>query len=388
MKKRLYLIAYAWLILAPATSWGQVEGFEESFTGQGVYQSVGTNYDGLDNVAWTMNAAGELTAEGYAFNLDGTESPITLQERISRQVYGQGSFWQEIEFKDLALGDQSGQFGAASSLSLSHLLGVGGPENRVQIGLSDPDEAGVWRLVLATVEGGEVARQEIMVPKGGEYVQLALQYNHVSSVVGGYYDPNTRDELPPIKLELPLAIDMSPESETRLTMSTSGLTNSGIVHSWRLTPILPLTGDFSGNGALDVADIDELSVQVRGATNDARFDLNANSLVDSADIAVWVHDLKKTYFGDANLDGQFDSQDLTLVFQAGHYEDAIGGNSGWASGDWDADAEFTSSDLVTAFQDGGYEKGPRPAVSAVPEPRGLVLLVMGLCGLLRLRTAR
>lgn len=388
MKKRFYLITYAWLLFAPAKSWSQVEGFEESFSGQGDYQSVGTVYEGLDNPGWSVYGNGEITEAGYAFNLEGTESPMnTVQETIIRQVYGQGSFLHEIVLKDLALGDGGeNAFNAGTTISLRHVLATGEPNRRFGISLFDPQEPGVWQLQLST--GIDGARQTVMVPKAAEYSRIALRYDHDTSLIAGYYDFDMLDELPPVELEVPLVSDLTSESETRLDISAALLDTSGVLHSWSLTPFSNMTGDFSGNGALDVTDIDELSVQVRGATNDARFDLNGNSLVDNADLAVWVHDLKKTYFGDADLDGQFNSQDLTLVFQAGRYEDAIQGNSGWASGDWNADAEFTSSDLVIAFQDGGYEKGLRPAVSAVPESNGLVLLVMGVCGLLRLRAAR
>jgi hypothetical protein len=31
--------------------------------------------------------------------------------------------------------------------------------------------------------------------------------------------------------------------------------------------------------------------------------------------------------------------------------------------------------VVTAFQDGGYEKGPLAAVSVVPKPGGIVLVI-------------
>lgn len=73
---------------------------------------------------------------------------------------------------------------------------------------------------------------------------------------------------------------------------------------------------------------------------DAVADLSIDGKVDHTDLGLWIHDHRKSYFGDANLDGQFDSQDLTLVFQAGEYEDLVDGNSGWADGDWNADGEF------------------------------------------------
>ncbi|MEZ6117619.1 MAG: hypothetical protein R3C28_13735, partial [Pirellulaceae bacterium] len=75
-----------------------------------------------------------------------------------------------------------------------------------------------------------------------------------------------------------------------------------------------------------------------------------------------------TYIGDSNLDGEFTTSDLVLVFVAGEYEDSIDGNSTWASGDWNGDGDFTTSDLAFAFQLGGYEQGPRAAVTAIPEP--------------------
>jgi hypothetical protein len=89
-------------------------------------------------------------------------------------------------------------------------------------------------------------------------------------------------------------------------------------------------------------------------------------------------DKLKTYVGDANLDGVFDSSDFVQVFAAGLYEDGGDAKATWASGDWNADARFDSRDLVAAFQRGGYERGPRAAVAAVPEPAGLVMLLTGL----------
>ena len=66
-----------------------------------------------------------------------------------------------------------------------------------------------------------------------------------------------------------------------------------------------------------------------------------------------------TYYGDSNLDGAFNSGDITLVFQAGEYEDGDNNNSGWAEGDWNGDGDFDSSDFSFAFGEGGYDQPNR-----------------------------
>lgn len=140
-------------------------------------------------------------------------------------------------------------------------------------------------------------------------------------------------------------------------------------------------GDFDGNGSLGEADITALSAEVQKPVPSQAYDLNGDKKVDQTDRTVWVHDLKKTYFGDANFNGLFNSDDFVQVFQRGEYEDAIAGNSTWSEGDWDGNANFDSADFVKAFQDGGYEAGPRPgAVSAVPEPGSASLCLIAALG--------
>ena len=133
-------------------------------------------------------------------------------------------------------------------------------------------------------------------------------------------------------------------------------------------------GDFDGDLALTAADIDALSEAIRVADTDMKFDLNGDSVNDQADRTTWVSELKNTYFGDSNLDGEFNSSDLVTIFSVGKFETGVA--AGWGDGDWNGDGEFNSSDFVTAFGDGGFENGPRAATSAVPEPSTVSLLAL------------
>ena len=143
-------------------------------------------------------------------------------------------------------------------------------------------------------------------------------------------------------------------------------------------------GDFDSDGVLSAADIDMLTQATLSAEYDPVFDLNRDGLVDAVDRDVWVVDVANTYFGDGNLDGEFNSSDLVLALQAAEYEDDIALNSTWATGDWDGDLDFTSGDLVKALQGGGYENGPRMTeievggAVVVPEPQGWAMLLLAL----------
>ena len=126
------------------------------------------------------------------------------------------------------------------------------------------------------------------------------------------------------------------------------------------------------------ADLDLLAAAIRTG-GDLSFDLDESGIVDSADRDFWVKTLKRTYIGDSNLNGEFNSGDFVVVFTAGKYEDGIAGNATWATGDWNGDTEFDSSDFVVAFTDGGYELGPRLGAAAVPEPASAGLMMVGAC---------
>jgi hypothetical protein len=162
--------------------------------------------------------------------------------------------------------------------------------------------------------------------------------------------------------------------------TSEGLFNVALVE---YGPISDATGDFNGNGVLDLGDIDALTTQSAGGTHPASFDLNADALVNEADIGVWVKDLFNSWIGDADLDGEFNSSDLVTVLASGTYEADV--DAVWSTGDFNGDGRTNSSDLVAALADGGYEQGPRAAVAAVPEPSTWMLLAGALAMISMLR---
>ena len=136
-------------------------------------------------------------------------------------------------------------------------------------------------------------------------------------------------------------------------------------------------GDFNGDDVVDVADIDALVSKVgvsAGAQPVSRcYDLDENNVITLNDHRILVKDVAYTYYGDANLDGEFNTGDLTRVLEAGKYETQE--YASWAEGDWNGDGVFDTGDIVKALDDGGYEMGPRESV-AVPEPSAWVLCVV------------
>ncbi len=135
-------------------------------------------------------------------------------------------------------------------------------------------------------------------------------------------------------------------------------------------------GDFDKDGDLDVDDVDALSREIAAGTNNATFDVTDDAVVNGDDLKTWVKQLRKTWIGDSDLNGVFNTGDLIRVFQAGKFEMAT--EASWGQGDWTADLRFNTSDLIAAFQDGGFEKGPVQGVAAVPEPSALVLVALGV----------
>ena len=140
-----------------------------------------------------------------------------------------------------------------------------------------------------------------------------------------------------------------------------------------------LVGDYNGNGEFDSGDLDVLAQYAKDGN--LAGDLNEDGMTDEVDRFSWVKTIQKSWVGDANFDGEFNSSDFVTVFQVGKFE--TGQMATYAEGDFNGDMIFNSSDFVAAFQDGGFELGPLQAVSSVPEPSSLVLVLLGIIGLSR-----
>ena len=127
-----------------------------------------------------------------------------------------------------------------------------------------------------------------------------------------------------------------------------------------------IRGDFNGDGRVDAIDIDLLSAQLRLPQPNTAFDLTGDGTVNQADRDELIERILGTTYGDANLDGIFDSADFVRIFQFGRYEDDVPLNAGWEQGDWDGDGEFGTSDFILAFQAGGYEVNSLRRKSLIP----------------------
>jgi hypothetical protein len=357
-------VAVAWLCCG-SYSWAVVNGFVETFNGDGPYE-------GLDNPGWVIT--GDSTFEDGGLRFVNQASV----DQFGRRLSGRGSFRAVIEFRDLFLGDldlfSSDDAGGVLSL-LYDFTPSDDTGDAISIGLSEntgtpPNE---WTLAVSAsgagpIVGGSVP-QAITTPVG---LALVLVYDDMRRQFTVTYDNNVGDAIPPLEFG-PYPFDRNiDESEQVINLAAYACCaftmQSGLLDYFAVEPFSDISGDFNGNRVLDAGDIDELSARIRAATNDQHYDLNADSVIDDLDRPVWVHDLKQTYFGDADLSGTFDSTDLVQVLASGEYEDDIDLNSTWLTGDWDGDGDFTSCDLVVALADGGYE------AAAVPEPAGVMLM--------------
>lgn len=236
------------------------------------------------------------------------------------------------------------------------------------------------RLVLfgpSTTSNRWTSKTSLSVPKDGKWHRLSfpISVDELQRVQGNA----TFDAMISNVVQLQLRHDSgSPSAQGTPVTASGGIDNVTL----RGPAFLP--SDFDRNGVRNVEDLNLLLGEVRAGTNQKNFDRTEDGFVDINDIiasATWRADFN-TYIGDANLDGEFNTSDFVILFQAGQYEDAVSNNSKWQTGDWNGDGDFNTRDLLFAFQEGGFEQGPRVVVQ-IPEPAsgslmaGCLLLLVG-----------
>ncbi len=153
----------------------------------------------------------------------------------------------------------------------------------------------------------------------------------------------------------PTSIEIADVNQDGLPDLVTGLSlDDAVVWLPNQSPGTAGRGDFNEDGQVDEQDIELLCAQVRDAGLDRRFDLTGDGAINRSDVNELITDVLGTSFGDANLDGIFNSTDLIQVFQRGEYEDGEAFNSSWGEGDWNCDGDFSTTDLVFAFQAAGF----------------------------------
>ena len=254
------------------------------------------------------------------------------------------AFWHFDHTTDVP--DDKTDFYSVALHELLHSIGLGGAE-----AWDDLVDGRSWLGPAATGVNGDGAN--LVSADGGHFIQTASSPRLVDGELQSpAIAPNIRQGQRLLLTELDVA----------------ALQDIGWITK---EPALGPIGDFDGNGLLDVNDIQLLAGGLE--SQDLAFDLNGDNQIDGTDRDQWVRAERSTWYGDADLDGEFNSTDIVLVFTSAKFE--TGEAATWATGDWNLDGQFDSSDMIVAFADGGFEVGPRQAVP-VPEPNHIGILLL------------
>jgi hypothetical protein len=134
-------------------------------------------------------------------------------------------------------------------------------------------------------------------------------------------------------------------------------------------------GNMNLFGGTDAFDIDFLYNQFGSAT--WHYDLNVDGVASQLDVDALVQSIFGTEYGDTDLDGDVDLNDLSSL--AGNYGQ-IG--QGWSHGDFDGDGDVDLNDLGVLAANYGAGQAQAFAdfqnLAAVPEPGVMSLLGTGL----------
>lgn len=132
-----------------------------------------------------------------------------------------------------------------------------------------------------------------------------------------------------------------------------------------------LRGDFNNDTLINHLDVNLLATEIRSMQHTAKYDLNNDTFANNLDFEIMITDVLSTFFGDANLDGTVNIQDLSLLASA------FGNSGGWELGNFNTDNIINIQDLSLLASNFGMPLSP-PAVesSPIPTPSSLSLLAL------------
>ena len=274
---------------------------------------------------------------------------------------------------------------AATSLQLSFDIEAWDARQLPNIPVNLADEPGeaAFRVVVESDPGGgftelldlgTVTTGATLELPTGDFVDGNLPENRVE------FDSGVQSVSLEMNSKLRIRWTMDTEAQTRGWVF--GLDNVLLSLSGAEAP----SGDFNGDGILDIADVDSLVNRIADGTDDVRFDVNGDNVVDTSDLALWLStSAEQNGFsegflsGDANLDGLVDAIDLNQM--ALNWSQDV---ASWSGGDFTADGSVNAADL-NALALNWQQSIPLTAqVNTVPEPSASVLLLFGVF-LLRFR---
>ncbi len=132
----------------------------------------------------------------------------------------------------------------------------------------------------------------------------------------------------------------------------------------------PVLGDLDANAIVDAADIDALYRAIRRQSLGSFFDLDHSGVINEDDMAVLLRDVLHTHLGDANLDGLIDTVDFA-IWRANRFEQ----NRGWAQGDFNGDGLVDGEDFSIWQENASHDGAARSAVAL--EPRDMFFAKLG-----------
>lgn len=165
------------------------------------------------------------------------------------------------------------------------------------------------------------------------------------------------------------SLTLNPRSENETGYSES---IDSVVISFQALIQSGIFGDFDKDGQLRAADIDLLSAAIASGENAPVFDVDGSSTLDALDIAFWVTEIKGSFLGDTDLNGNVEFADFLALSKN------FGQPGGWADGDFDGDGDIAFADFLALSTNFGAMS---EATAAAPEPDGKTALLFAFLGI-------